>query len=262
MRESGTGRGGLLENKVALVYGAGGAVGGAVSRAFAREGAAVFLSGRTLGAVEAVAAEIRAGGGAAESSRVDALDEDAVERHVAAVVDVTGHVDVVLNAIGVSAVQGVALTDIRCDDFAAPIATWTRAQFLSARVAARHMARARSGVILMLSASPARLAVALTGGFGVACAAIEGLSRTLAAELGPQGVRVVCLRPHRIGDTLGGADFAMPPAEFRRLIEKMTLLGRLPTLGEVASTAVFLASDAAAAMTGAVANLTCGMAAD
>jgi 3-oxoacyl-[acyl-carrier protein] reductase len=262
MRERGIGRGGLLESKIALVYGAGGAVGGAVSRAFAREGARVFLSGRALGPVETVAHEIVAGGGAAQSSRVDALDEDAVERHVAVVVGQTGRVDIVLNAIGVSAVQGVALTDIRCQDFTAPIATWTRAQFLTARVAARHMAAARSGVILMLSASPARLAVALTGGFGVACAAIEGLSRTLAAELGPQGIRVVCLRPHRIGDTLGGADFTMPPDEFRRLIEKMTLLGRLPTLGEVASTAVFLASDAAGAMTGAVANLTCGMAVD
>jgi 3-oxoacyl-[acyl-carrier protein] reductase len=253
----------LLENKIALIYGAGGAVGGAVSRAFAREGATVFLSGRSLGPVEAVAAEIVAGGGAAASARVDALDEDDVERHVAEVVRKTGRVDVVLNAIGVSAVQGVPLTDISCDDFAAPIATWTRAQLLTARAAARHMVRARSGVILMLSASPARLAVALTGGFGVACAAIEALSRTLAAELGPHGVRVVCLRPHRIGDTLGsGADFAMAPDEFRRLIEKMTLLGRLPTLGEVANTAAFLASDAAAAMTGAVANLTCGMAVD
>src|SRR5688572_16975092 len=253
----------LLENKIALIYGAGGAVGGAVSRAFARQGATVFLSGRSLGPVEAVAAEIVAGGGGAASARVDALDEDAVERHVTEVVRKTGRVDVVLNAIGVSAVQGVPLTDIRCDDFAAPIATWTRAQFLTARAAARHMVRARSGVILMLSASPARLAIALTGGFGVACAAIEGLSRTLAAELGPHGVRVVCLRPHRIGDTLGSvADFAMAPDEFRRLIEKMTLLGRLPTLGEVANTAAFLASDAAAAMTGAVANLTCGMAVD
>jgi 3-oxoacyl-[acyl-carrier protein] reductase len=154
----------LLENKIALIYGAGGAVGGAVSRAFAREGATVFLSGRSLGPVEAVAAEIVAGGGAAASARVDALDEDAVERHVTEVLRKTGRVDVVLNAIGVSAVQGVPLTDISCDDFAAPIATWTRAQFLTGRAAARHRVRARSGVILMLSATPARLAIALTGG--------------------------------------------------------------------------------------------------
>ena len=92
--------------------------------------------------------------------------------------------------------------ELALENFSFPIATWTRAQFLTARSAARRMVTKRSGLILMLSASPARMAIPLTGGFGVACAAIEGLSRTLAGELSPQGVRVVCLRPRRIGDTL------------------------------------------------------------
>ena len=126
------------------------------------------------------------------------------------------------------------------------------------------MVQRRSGVVLTLSASPARLAIALTGGFGVACAAIEGLTRTLAAELGPHGIRVVCLRPHRIGDTVGSSpDFpTMGQDEFRSFIEGMTLLKRLPTLDDVANTVAFLASDHAAAMSGAVANLTCGMSVD
>jgi len=253
----------LLKNKIALIYGAGGAVGGAVARTFAHEGAKVFLSGRNARPVEAVAESIIAAGGDAEVSNVDALNEDAVERHTAEVVRRAGRVDVVLNAIGFAVAQGVPLTETRCDDFTTPIATWTKTQFLTARAAARDMVQKRSGVILMLSASPARSAIGLTGGFGVACAAIEGLSRTLAAELSPQGVRVVCLRPHRIGDTLGAEpDFAMEPGAFRRLIENMTLLKRLPTLNEVARTAAFLASDDAGAITGAVANLTCGMAVD
>jgi 3-oxoacyl-[acyl-carrier protein] reductase len=250
----------LLKGKIALIYGAGGAIGSAVARTFAREGAKVFLSGRNAGPVEAVAENIIAAGGDAESASVDALDENAVEQHVARIVSRLGRIDVVLNAIGFRTVQGIPLTEISCDDFSTPIATWTKAQFLTARAAARYMVQKRSGLILMLSASPARLAIASTGGFGVACAAIEGLSRTLAAELSPQGVRVVCLRPHRIGDTLGqDADFAMAPDEFRQLIENMTLLKRLPTLSGVAKTAAFLASDDAAAITGAVANLTCGM---
>ncbi len=102
------------------------------------------------------------------------------------------------------------------------------------------------------------------GGFGVACAAIEGLSRTLAGELSPQGVRVVCLRPHRIGDTLP-MDPEFPKMEresFRQLLEGLTLLKRLPTLAEVADTAAFLASDRAGAITGTVANLTCGSSVD
>jgi 3-oxoacyl-[acyl-carrier protein] reductase len=253
----------LLADKVAVIHGAAGAIGSAVARTFACEGARVFLSGRNLVPVEAVANEIVAGGGQAEAAQVDAFDEDAVEKHTTSVVDKTGRIDAVLNAIGFKAVQGVRLIDLNHADFAAPIATWTTTQFLTARAAARHMVQKRSGVILTLSASPARLALALTGGFGVTCAAIEGLTRTLAAELSPQGVRVVCIRPHRIGDTLDAdPDFPMGRDEFRNLIENMTLLKRLPTLDDVANTAAFLASDNAAAMSGAVANLTCGMSVD
>ena len=254
----------LLRDKVAVIYGAGGAIGGAVARTFAREGAKVFLSGRNAMPVEAVAKDIVAAGGKAEAASVDALDEDAIERHVAEVSRSSGRIDVVFNAVGFGVVQGVPLVDLKRDDFIFPIVTWTTTQFLTARAAARHMAQKRSGVILTLSASPARLALASTAGFGVACAAIEGLTRTLAAELGPQGIRVVCIRPHRIGDTLGPhPDFPVGGAEeFRSLIEGWTLLKRLPSLADVANTAAFLASDNAAAITGTVANLTCGMSVD
>lgn len=252
----------LLKDKVAVIYGAGGAIGGAVARTFAREGAKLFLSGRNTEPVEAVAKDIVALGGDAEATKIDALDEDAVEEHAAYVAQEAGCIDVVLNAIGFGAVQGVPLTDLSREDFVFPIVTWTTTQFLTARAAARHMAERRSGVVLTLSASPARLAIASTGGFGVACAAVEGLTRTLAAELGPLGIRVVCLRPHRIGETLGEADFPMERDEFRNLLEDMTLLKRLPTLADVANTAAFLASEKAAAMSGAVANLTCGMSVD
>jgi NAD(P)-dependent dehydrogenase (short-subunit alcohol dehydrogenase family) len=130
-------------------------------------------------------------------------------------------IDVVFNAIGFDSHQGTPLLELALEDFSFPIETWTRAQFLTARSAARRMVTKRSGVILMLSASPARMAIPLTGGFGVACAAIEGLSRTLAGELSPQGVRVVCLRPHRIGDTLPMApEFPkMERESFRELLE-------------------------------------------
>lgn len=253
----------LLNNKVAVVHGAAGAVGSAVARAFAHEGAKVFLAGRHAGSVEALAQEIVETGGECEAQEVNAFHEEEVEQHALGVVGKAGAIDVVFNAVGFPAVQGISLIDLKREDFVSPIATWTTTQFLTARAAARHMLQKRSGVILMLSASPARLAIASTGGFGVACAAIEGLSRTLAAELSPQGVRVVCLRPHRIGDTLGPeADFAMERDEFRTFIESMTLLNRLPTLADVASAAAFLASDGAAAMSGTVANLTCGMSVD
>jgi 3-oxoacyl-[acyl-carrier protein] reductase len=252
----------LLQDRIALVYGAGGAVGGAVARAFGAEGAKVFLSGRSLGPVQDVAREIAAAGGSAEAAQVDALDEEAVDRHTDHVAERAGGIDVSFNAVGFTAVQGTPLTELALGDFAFPISTWTTTQFLTARAAARHMVTKRRGVILTLTASPARLALPGAGGFGVACAAIEALTRTLAAELGPQGVRVVGLMPHRIGDSGSSADPRSEDAEFRTWLEDMTLLKRLPTLAEVASTAVFLASDHAAAMTGAVANLTGGMSVD
>ena len=253
----------MLNSTVAIVHGAAGAVGSAVAREFARQGAKIFLAGRSGGPVEALAKEIVQTGGESEAQEVDAFDEEAVEQHALDVARIAGKIDVVFNAVGFRAVQGIPLIDLKLEDFVSPIEKWTTTQFLTARAAARHMVQKRSGVILTLSASPARLAIASTGGFGVACAAIEGLSRTLAAELSPQGVRVVCLRPHRIGDTLGSeADFPVNRDEFRSFIESMTLLNRLPTLADVANTAAFLASDGAAAMSGTVANLTCGMSVD
>jgi NAD(P)-dependent dehydrogenase (short-subunit alcohol dehydrogenase family) len=253
-----------LQGKVALIFGAGGALGSAVSRAFAREGARVFLSGRRLAPVAELArslADATGAAGPAEAAAVDARDEAAVERYVEDVATRAGRVDVALNAMGFPVVQGVPLTEVGRDDFLLPTTGWVASQFLTSRACARRMVAQRSGVILTLSASPALLAVPGTAGFGVACAAVEALTRTLAAELGPSGVRAVCLRPHRIGDTLGAeTDLPLSPAEFRAYLESLTLTGRLPSLADVAETAVFLASDRARAITGATANLTCGMA--
>lgn len=242
----------LLAKRSAVVYGAAGAVGGAVARAFAREGAHVFLAGRTLATLGPVAEEIRGSGGLADAAEVDALDESAVENHLDAVIRQAGVLDVSFNAIRVDEVQGTPLMEMSLEDFSLPILSYPRTQFLTARAAGRHMSRARSGVILTLSTSAAQMPGTLLGGFGVACAAVEALSRNLAGELGPHGVRVVCLRPDRLPET------APDPAAAAAGRLPATLLGRLPTLSDVANTAVFVASDHAAAMTSTVVNLTCG----
>ena len=102
----------LLKNKNTVVYGGGGAIGGAVARAFAREGAKVFLAGRTLADLEKVAKDIVGAGGRAEAARVDAVDEQAVEDDVNAVVEKAGCVDVSFNAIEIAdSVQGTALLE-------------------------------------------------------------------------------------------------------------------------------------------------------
>jgi hypothetical protein len=157
----------LLEDKVATIYGAGGAIGSAVARAFAREGAKVFLSGRTLSSVEATARDIIAAGGDAEAAQVDALDEQAVDDQIAAIVRKTGKIDVSFNAITAvpqTGTQGVPLADLAVERFLAPITAYLRSHFLTARAAARRMLEKRTGVILMHTPEPARLGLPLVGG--------------------------------------------------------------------------------------------------
>ena len=257
----------LIENKTAVIYAAGGAIGEAVARAFAREGARLFLTGRDLVKVEAVAQEIVAAGGVAEAARVDALDEKAVEAHLDTAVERAGGIDISFNAIGPGpAPHRTALTQLAADAFARPIALYTNSNFITATAAARHMSAQGSGVILTLTAVPGRMPANLVGGSAPAWAAVEAFSRSLALEVGARGVRVVCLRSHAIPETpliqqnfaTAGPAAGVTAAEFRALLEQGTLLKRLPTLAEVADTAAFVASDGAGAMTATVVNLSAG----
>jgi len=243
----------LLENKTAIVYGAAGAIGGAVARAYAREGARVFLVGRTLATLDEVAADIRTRGGAAETAQVDAMDKAAVDAHADLVAKEAGRIDVSFNAVAVRVVQNIPLTDISVEDFMAPIDGILRTNFLTAVAAARHMTAQGSGVIVTLSATSAKETRHEMGGFAPACASIEALTRSLAGEVGRKGVRVVGMRSNFTPET-----YPAVTAEDVAPLIKDSLLGRLPKLRELADSAVFLASDSAGAMTGAILNLSCG----
>ncbi len=254
----------MLRGKNAVIYGGGGAVGGAIARAFAREGANVYLAGRTLETLEKVAGEIRASGGVAQTAQVDALEQDAVERHLANVIEEAGSIDILVNATSLRGdLQGTPLLEMTAEDFTLPILSAARTNFLTATAAARHMVERGSGVILTISTSAAGLSGRdrrshLTGGFSTACAATEAFTRSLAGELGPKGVRVVCLRPDALPETWGEYKENEPKGKVWRYMEGGTALGRLPALAEVANAAVFAVSDWASAMTGTVMNLSCG----
>jgi 3-oxoacyl-[acyl-carrier protein] reductase len=256
----------LLEQKTAVVYGAGGAIGGAVARAFAREGARLFLAGRTLATLDAVAYDITQAGGIAEIAQVDALNGQAVEQHLSRVVDQAGSIDILFNAIAPSISQGTPLVEMSLEGFTVGISEAMQTQFLTTTAAARHMIKSGSGVILTITATPARLPNPNSGNFGIQGAAIERLCRQLAAELGPQGIRVICLRSAGSPDA-PGVEWAIhklaeregiSPEAYEARIAQGTLLKRLPKLAEVAAMAVLMASDHASAMTGAIANVTCG----
>jgi 3-oxoacyl-[acyl-carrier protein] reductase len=252
----------LLEGKNAVIYGAGGAIGSAVARAFAREGARLFLAGRTLTKVKAVADEIR---GAAEAAQVDAHDEPAVQHHLDAVAQRAGALDILFNAIAMEDIQGTELLDMRVEDVLHPVTVAMRTQFHTARAAARHMVPRGSGVIMTVTAGPPE-PIPYIGGFGPACLAIEGLWRGLAAELGPRGVRVLCLRSAGSPDTpdvrqtfeLHARATGMTFEECLAHFSSATLLKRLPRVAEVANVAAMMASDGASAMTGTFVHVTCG----
>lgn len=261
---------GLLASKSAVIYGGGGAIGGAAARVFAREGARVYLAGRTEAKLSAVAAEIAAAGGNAEISVLDVFDERAVSTHADSVAAKAGGIDIMLNAIGIAHVQGQPFAEITLAEFEQPITLTARAQFIPAQAVARHMVARNRGVILTLTTPGGRIAGKGFLANGVFSAATEAFSRLLAAELGSHGIRVVCLRPDAIPDAvaLSGAREVFEGVAKRvgipvhaMLAERgrtATLLGRLPHLSEVAEFAAFAASDRAGAMTGAIANLTCG----
>ncbi|MGW1345501.1 SDR family NAD(P)-dependent oxidoreductase [Kribbella sp. NPDC002412] len=244
----------LLQDKTAIVYGGGGAMGGAIARAFAAEGAKVHLAGRTLAKLEKVAAEIDA----ASVAVVDAYGADAVNAHVASI---EGRIDVVFNAVSVRVKQNVPLVDLAVDDFVRPVEDAARTNFITATAVARRMIAQRGGVIMMLSSSAARESGAdfEMGGFSLACASIECLTRALAGEVGRYGVRVVALRPNFTPDT--HPEWNIPEDGLDHLI-KGTALRRLPRMTEVGATAAFAASDHAGPITGAVLNLSCGAVVD
>ncbi len=259
----------MLQNKVAVIYGSSGAVGSTIAEAFAREGARVFLTGRNLNRVNTVAKEILDAGGRAEAAQVDALDERAVDGHLQSVVDKAGRVDISFNAVGIpnTMLQGVPLVDLDIDQFLLPIVTYARSYLLTARLAARRMVASGSGVIMTITAVPSRMGVPLVGGFGPAQAAVEALTRGLSAEFAPHGVRVVGLRTDGMPETgtikevfgLHAKAHGISWEQFREMIASKNHRRRLLTLAELASVAVFMASDQASAMTGTVVNLSMGM---
>jgi NAD(P)-dependent dehydrogenase (short-subunit alcohol dehydrogenase family) len=258
----------MLKNKVAVIYGAGGDIGGAVARAFAREGAKLFLTGRKLAAVKSVAKGIAATGGSAETEEVDALDEQAMDKHLQSVIDKAGRIDISFNAIGIADkdVVGVPLIELDIKQFSLPITAYVTSYFLTARLAARRMLTNKSGVIMTVSALPARTGTKLNGGYGAANAAKEALTRDLSAELAAQGIRVVALRPHGMPETntmrevydLKAKAAGMTWEQFTGYLASTTHPRRVMTLAEMANVAAFVASDKASGLTGTTVNLTMG----
>lgn len=246
----------LLAGKNAVIYGGAGAIGSAVARTFAREGAHVFLAGRTRSTLDAVATDIRAAGGEAHTTVLDALDERAVDAFVEDVAAQARGVDVSFNLISHGDVQGTPMAEMKLEDFMRPIDTAVRSTFITARAAARRMIPKRNGAILIFGGSGDPVPGYNIGGFQVGLHAVEAMRRQLSSELGTHGVRVVTLKT-------GGIPESIPAgSEGRERLENMltdaTMLKRTATLEDVGITAAFAASDKARTITAATINISCG----
>ncbi|MEO7766867.1 MAG: SDR family oxidoreductase, partial [Ferruginibacter sp.] len=252
----------ILKNKNAVIYGAGGSLGGAVAKALAEAGAKVFLTGRNLNSVEIVADEITKSGGYAQVDEVDALDEKAITDHIEKVIQKVGTVDISFNAIGVNIVMNIPLVDIAVDDFVNPITTTMRTRFLTAKATAKAMMKQRSGVILTLTATPGGIGYPYNGGFAPACCAVENFSKNLAIELGIYGVRVVNIRSGGSPDSkIFKEAIDTDPQGMASILKQMeadTMLKKLPLMADIANLAVFLSSELAGKITGVTVDVSSG----
>lgn len=258
----------LLAQKHAVIFGASGEVGTGIAKAFAAQGATVFLSGRRLAAVSQLATEIQHEGGSAYAAEVDALDEQAVQAYLEGVAKEAGSIDILLNVMGPQPKDygnGTSTLELPLEQFRLPLTTLVPSQFITARAAARHMIQQQAGVILLVTATPVR-GMANGSAIGAAFGAMESLVRCLAIDLGRAGIRVVGLRSggmmetrtiqqsvENVARTLG-----IPKEQVMSTIEQAALLKNHSTVADTARLAALLASDGAAPITGAIVNATSG----
>ncbi|MEN3148873.1 SDR family oxidoreductase [Neorhizobium sp. IRAMC:178] len=261
----------LLEGKNIVIFGGSGAIGTAMAKAFVADGARVWLGARNDERLAAAADQVRAEGGMVETFTVDCLDEAHTQEAISALAARIGGIDVAINATSFLHDQGSHIDDLDLATFMSPVENFLTSLFNSSKAVVPHMGKRGQGVILTLSTPAGRTAPPGHLGYSVTCAGVEAFSRVLAAELGPRNIRVVCLGPHAISDapqagSYTGELFAPKASALGMTVEQWlgggaqtTMLGRLPTLADVAQTAAFLVSDKARSMTAAYVNLTAGM---
>jgi NAD(P)-dependent dehydrogenase (short-subunit alcohol dehydrogenase family) len=232
-----------LDGKTALVTGAGRGIGRAVALALAAAGAELVVVSRTRSELEEVAGEIARHGGRAQALPFDVTDSAAMRTAIARL----GRLDILVNNAGLNRPQ--PFLDVDEETLDRLLTLNVRAAFLTAQAAAKRMVAQKSGVIINMSSQMGHVGSERDRTVYVMTKhALEGLTKAMAVELATKGVRVVSIAPTFIDTPLVRPFFADPT--FRQWVLDRIPLGRLGTVEEVASTVVFLASPAAALVTG------------
>ncbi|MBT1697342.1 SDR family oxidoreductase [Fulvivirgaceae bacterium PWU4] len=259
-----------LKDKVAVVFAASGDIAGAVARSFSQHGAKVYVTARNPEAIKALTQEIKANGGNVEAAKVDALNETEIDTFLKKVVADNGKLDVVFNGIGASYSEmggRPPTTMATFGQFMAPIEKICGSQFLTSRIAAKHMIQTQSGgTILLLTAALSRSKLSNVAGITAASAAIEGLTRVMAAEWGGDGIKVICICPGALMETkrisgwieAAAQQYGMPVEQLVAQYKAFDILKTSPTLKQVGETAAFLASETGQAFNSHVVDVDCG----
>jgi 3-oxoacyl-[acyl-carrier protein] reductase len=249
----------LLEAKNAAVFAASGAIASQVARRLAAEGAIVWLSARRGYAATELAKEITEAGGLAHAHELDARDPEAVDSYFKTIAT-AAQIDIVFNGIGGPPAElgyPARSLDQDVDTFLLPMRTIVGSQFLTAREAAKHMASRPTGTstgsIVMISAALAALHSPQMAGISAACGAIEAMTRSLAAEFGPSGIRVNCVRASAMPETRTIREtMAAGTALGERPAARTNVLGRPLSVSDTAGAVAFLASSLSSGVSGQV----------
>lgn len=253
-----------LQDKVAVVTGGGSGLGAAICRAFAAEGARVAVADLRLPAAEQVAGEIRAAGGQSAAFALDVAERATVEAAADAITAQLGPIAIWVNNAGISRV--VPFMDCTDDVWDLVQRVNLKGTFIGCQVALRQMLPRQSGVILNMSSQSGKTGNSQYAAYCASKFGIIGLTQSLALEFARDGIRVNALCPGVVWTALWDeqhvADYgrkrSMTAEEVRPYLESKVPLGRLCTPEDVAGTAVFLASDAAAYITGQAVNVSGG----
>jgi NAD(P)-dependent dehydrogenase (short-subunit alcohol dehydrogenase family) len=259
-----------LKDKVAVVFAASGDIAGAVARSFSQHGAKVYVTARNIDAVKALAREIKAGGGNAEAAKVDALNESEIDSFLKKVASDNGKLDIVFNGIGISYAEmgGRPPTTVATlKQFMAPLEKICGSQFLTSRVGAKYMKQVQSeGTILLLTAALSRSKLSNVAGITAASAAVEGLTRVMAAEWGGDGIKVICIcsgalmETKRISEGIDASakHLGIPVEHIVAQYKAFDILKTSPTLKQLGETASFLASESGVVFNSHVVDVDCG----
>lgn len=260
---------GILQGKRALVFGAGGSVGSVVAKEFAAEGAEVYISGRSKASVDEVKRAIESAGGKADAAVVDTLDDDAVAKYVEQVAANAGGIDIEFNAVGPNPHDygnGKPAVDVTIDEYMVALSTILKSRIITAKNTARQMIKQGSGVIIGITGSTARGHIVGGTSIGIAFGAIETLMENLAFEVGPKGVRVVCLRMTANVDSNAIRNTAramnVSDEQISTMLANLNFLKTPAKIADTAKAAVLVASDRFRLLTGTVVNSTAGAALD